>query len=106
MFIITTDGQENASREFNHKKVKKMVERQKSKYGWEFIFLGANIDAIETAGRFGISANRAVNYHADKRGTELAFQSISDVSLLYRKEAMFDDRCFYELQADFEKRKK
>ena len=61
IFVITTDGMENASREYSYERVKKMVERQKEKYGWEFLFLGANIDAIETGGRFGISADRAAN---------------------------------------------
>ena len=65
MFIITTDGQENASHRFSSDEVKEMIEHQKSKYGWEFLFIGANIDAVETATRFGIERNRAVNYNAD-----------------------------------------
>lgn len=65
MFIITTDGQENASYKYSSDTVKKMIERQKEKYGWEFLFIGANIDAVETAASFGIARNRAVNYHAD-----------------------------------------
>ena len=60
MFVITTDGMENASRRYNSEKVKQMIERQKAKYGWEFLFLGANIDAVETASQFGIGADRAV----------------------------------------------
>ena len=59
LFIITTDGMENASRQYSYEKVKEMVERQKEKYGWEFLFLGANIDAIDVAGKFGIDSNRA-----------------------------------------------
>ena len=78
IFVITTDGMENASRMYSYDKVKKMVERQKEKYGWEFIFLGANIDAIETAGRFGISADRAANYHSDSEGTALNYEVLSD----------------------------
>ena len=65
MFIITTDGQENASREYSYAKVKEQIQRQQEKYGWEFIFLGANIDAVAEANRFGIRADRAANYHAD-----------------------------------------
>lgn len=77
MFVITTDGMENASHLFSSDKVKKMVERQKEKYGWEFLFIGANIDAVETAGRFGISADRAANYHADSRGTAVVFDAVA-----------------------------
>jgi uncharacterized protein YegL len=71
VFVIITDGEENASREYTSDKVKAQIERQKSRYGWEFIFLGANIDAVETAGRFGIAPDRAVDYLADSEGTEL-----------------------------------
>lgn len=78
MFVITTDGMENASHLFSSDRVKKMVERQKKEYGWEFLFIGANIDAVETAGRFGISADRAANYHADKRGTAVVFNAVAD----------------------------
>ncbi len=66
LFIITTDGMENASHRYTYDRVKKMVERQKAKYGWEFLFLGANIDAIETAGDIGICADRAVTYQSDQ----------------------------------------
>lgn len=78
IFIITTDGMENSSRIYTYEKVKQMVERQKEKYGWEFLFLGANIDAIETAGRFGIQPSRAVNYECDSEGTRLNFQVVSE----------------------------
>lgn len=77
LFIITTDGQENSSRRYSYKKVKQMVERQKKKYGWEFLFLGANIDAIAEAERFGIKADRAVNYHCDKAGTAVNYKALS-----------------------------
>lgn len=68
MFVITTDGLENASHQYSSDEVKKMVERQKEEYGWEFLFIGANIDSVETAKHFGIGADRAVNYHADHQG--------------------------------------
>ena len=78
IFVITTDGMENASHQYSYDRVKQMVERQKEKYGWEFLFLGANIDAIETAGRFGISADRAANYHSDQEGTALNYDVLAD----------------------------
>ena len=76
VFVITTDGMENASRTYNVHDVKKMIERQKEKYGWEFLFLGANIDAVSTAKTFGINEDRAVRYHCDSRGTHLNFQAV------------------------------
>ena len=78
LFIITTDGQENSSRRYTYEKVKHMVERQKEKFGWEFLFLGANIDAIAEANRFGIKADRAVNYHCDKEGTAVNYRVLSE----------------------------
>ena len=74
LFIITTDGMENASRRYTYRKVRQMVERQKEKYGWEFLFLGANIDAIEAAGHIGIHADRAVTYQSDEEGTALNYE--------------------------------
>ena len=76
LFIITTDGMENASRRYTYKRVKHMVERQKEKFGWEFLFLGANIDAIAEAGRFGIRADRAVNFCCDSEGTAVNFAAV------------------------------
>lgn len=78
MFVITTDGQENASREYSFERVKEMIETQKNAFCWEFIFLGANIDAITTAVRMGIGADRAANYHADGAGTRLNFDAVGD----------------------------
>lgn len=78
LFIITTDGMENASRNYTGEKVKQMIERQKTKYGWEFLFLGANIDAVETARHFGIAPDRAANYRCDSRGTALNFEVLSE----------------------------
>lgn len=77
MFIITTDGKENASNRYTSEQVKSMIERQKNKYGWEFLFIGANIDAVETATRYGISEDRAVNYHADEKGTAVLYESVA-----------------------------
>ena len=78
MFVITTDGLENASRRYGYDKVKAMIERQQEKYGWEFIFLGANIDAAQEAARFGIGADRAVRYQSDSVGTALNYEVISE----------------------------
>ena len=78
LFIITTDGCENASRRYDYETVRRMIERQKEKYGWEFLFLGANIDAAREAARFGIGADRAVNYKCDKAGTALNYEVISE----------------------------
>ena len=78
LFVITTDGMENASRKFSYEKLKAMIERQKEKYGWEFLFLGANIDAAKEAARFGIGADRAANYHADSEGTHVIYETVSE----------------------------
>ena len=96
MFVITTDGMENASRRYDSEKVKQMIERQKAKYGWEFLFLGANIDAVETASQFGIGADRAVNYQCDGEGTALNYEVVS--------EAISAVRCSAPLSADWKKR--
>jgi len=96
MFIITTDGYENASRRYDYDNVRKMIERQKEKYGWEFLFLGANIDAAAEAKRFGISADRAVNYKSDEEGTALNYEVID--------EAVRTVRASRPLSADWKKR--
>ena len=78
LFVITTDGMENASRKYSYDRLKTMIERQKEKFGWEFIFLGANIDAAKEAARFGISEDRAANYHADSKGTAVIYEAVSE----------------------------
>ena len=78
IFVITTDGMENASRSYSYEKVRAMIEERKEKYGWEFLFLGANIDAAREAARFGIRPDRAANYHADSRGTEVIYEAVGD----------------------------
>ena len=112
MFIITTDGMENASREYTYSKVKKMVEEKKKKYHWEFIFLGANIDAVEVAGRFGVSKNRAVRYECDSDGTRLNFEVMSKMvgcarscsSAVEMQEMMDSDAMLAPIQADYKRR--
>ena len=78
LFVITTDGYENASRRYDYERVRRMIERQKEKYGWEFLFLGANIDAAKEAARFGIGADRSVNYKCDEAGTALNYEVIGE----------------------------
>ena len=112
LFIITTDGMENASRIYTYDEVKKMVEEEKEKYGWEFLFLGANIDAIEVAGRFGIGADRAINYECDSKGTALNYQVLSDtVSAVRRSKSRAEmDKavfaCCAPIREDYKKRHK
>ena len=77
MFVITTDGMENASRRFSSDEVKKMIEQQKSEFGWEFLFIGANLDAVETARAYGIAPDRAVNYRADQKGTKVLYETVA-----------------------------
>lgn len=86
MVVIITDGFENASREYSLMQVKQIIERQKSKYGWEFLFLGANIDAVKTAAGFGISADRAVTYEADGEGTRMNFEAVSNAQSAIRNQ--------------------
>jgi uncharacterized protein YegL len=108
LFIITTDGMENASREFTYSEIKKMIKRQKEKLKWEFIFLGANIDAVEVAERFGIGRNRAQNFHNDSIGVALNYRVLSEVISDYRAEPIetcfFDDDWNAEIKEDFENR--
>ena len=93
LFVITTDGMENASRRYDPQRVKEMIQRQKEKYGWEFLFLGANIDAIETAGHLDIAPDRAVNYHCDGVGTRLNYEVVG--------QAVSAVRCSVPLGADW-----
>ena len=104
MFVIITDGEENASRQYSSAQVKKMIQRQKERYGWEFIFLGANMDAVETAGRFGIDADRAVDYVPDSEGTELNFRMMSETAVAFRKYGAVPAACLDKIRKDRKKR--
>ena len=104
MFVITTDGMENASRYYSSNKVKEMIERQKIKYGWEFLFLGANIDAVETAGLFGIDEDRAVNYQCDSEGTALNYEVINEAISAVRCSAPLGSNWKKRIDEDFKKR--
>ena len=85
IFVIITDGKENASHHYTAERVKQMIEKEKAKYGWEFLFLGANIDAVETAKHFGIEKSRAVTYRGDREGTKLNYEVIHDALASVRK---------------------
>lgn len=106
LFVITTDGMENASRSYSGERVKEMIERQRKKYGWEFLFLGANIDAVETAGRFGIDADRAVNYHGDREGTALNYRVLNEAICSVRSSRPLTAEWKKSIDEDFEKRGK
>lgn len=104
LFIITTDGMENASHCYSARQVRQMIRRQKKKYGWEFLFLGANIDAVETAGHLGIDADRAVNYHCDSEGTRLNYQVLTQAVSAVRCSAPLDAHWKDAIEEDFRKR--
>ena len=106
MFIITTDGMENASRKYSSDKVKAMIERQKEKYGWEFLFIGANIDAVETAAQYGIDKDRAVNYVPDPTGTHILYESVSAVVGNVRASKCVDNTWSEKLNKDYKCRGK
>lgn len=105
LFVIITDGMENSSRMYTSDKVKKMIERQKSKYGWEFLFIGANIDAVETAQSFGISEDRAVDYLADSEGTDTVFNSVCAAVSMVRK-AKLSKSWSEQISEDYKKRRR
>lgn len=107
LFIITTDGMENASKHYTYDKVRHMIERQKERYGWEFIFLGANIDAAAEAGKFGIDASMAADYHCDKAGTALNYEVISEaISNVRTCAAPLSADWKQKIDADYKTRKK
>ncbi len=105
LFVITTDGMENASREYSGKAIKRLIEKQKSECGWEFLFIGANIDAIATARSFGISEDRAVNYHADEKGTGVVYGAVCDAVSAVRGGKRLSAKWCAPIQQDFENRK-
>lgn len=106
VFVITTDGMENASRRYSAKNVKSLIERQKKKYGWEFLFLGANIDAAETAEAFGIGADRAADYLSDSEGTRLSFDVIGCAVSSMRSSRPLTSEWKKRIDEDYSKRKK
>lgn len=106
VFVITTDGQENASRRYTSAQVKGMIERQRAVYGWEFLFIGANIDAVETAAHYGIGRDRAANYCADEAGTKILYRSVGEAISGLRANACICADWSSEITADYKSRKR
>lgn len=100
MFVIITDGEENSSREYSVEAIKKLVEEHIESYGWEFIFLGANIDAIRTAGNFGIAPDRATDYVSDSIGTRLSYAAMKEAVTSFRKTGRVKSSCFQAVRED------
>ncbi len=104
MFVIITDGYENSSRSFSAAAVKELIQTHKEKDGWEFVFLGANIDAVETASRFGIAADRAVDYVPDSEGTRLNYSVMSKAVSSFRRSGVMSSACMDEIREDMQRR--
>ena len=106
LFVITTDGQENASRRYGYAELKRLIERQKERYGWEFLFLGANMDAVVAASRFGIDADRAVRYHCDSAGIALNYEAVGEAILTLREKSALDRDWGERIREDYQKRER
>ncbi len=106
LFVITTDGLENASKRYTYEKLRSMIRRQKERYGWEFLFLGANIDAAAEAGRFGITPDRAANYHSDGAGTALNYEVLSEAVCAVRMGVELEETWKSRIDADYKGRRK
>lgn len=104
--VIITDGMENASKEYNLPTIKSMIEKQKNEFGWEFVFMGANIDAISVAGSMGIDASRAANYHADVVGTATNFMAVGKMFTAVRKGSGVTPNWKKDIDKDYNSRKK
>lgn len=105
IFVITTDGLENSSKDYNYRNIKELISFTQEKYEWEYIFLGANIDAIHEASKFGIRPDRAARYHSDKRGTELNYHSLNEAITSFRKESRLDSHWKKDIDSDYKNRK-
>ena len=106
LFVITTDGMENASRKYTYDRVREIIQRQKAQYGWEFLFLGANIDAAHEASRFGIQEDCAVNYHADRQGTGVIYEALGKAVCNARACMPMSRQWREDIDADYNNRKK
>ena len=105
MFVITTDGMENASRRYDHRKIKALIEKMKKEKGWEFLFIGANIDAVTTASHIGINPDRAVNYIADQKGTGVVYDAVGDAVCCMRAAAPISKNWKRNIDEDYKARK-
>lgn len=106
LFVVITDGEENASREYGLEAIRQLIKTQRDKWGWEFIFLGANIDAVKTAADYGIAPDRAQNFHADKKGMEVNFRVMSEAVTSYRENSNLSETWDKEIREDYKGRKK
>ena len=106
IFVITTDGMENASYKYSSDEVKNMIKKETEKYGWEFIFLGANIDAVEAAGNIGIAPERAVNYHSDSVGTKKNYEALNCAIAEFRYAETLSDDWRKDIDEDYKNRGK
>ena len=106
LFVITTDGLENASREYSYSKIKEMIEKQRNVEGWEFIFLGANIDAAVEAERFGIDRSRAAQFHNDQEGIELNYAVVGEAISELRSKSTISDNWKSKIEDNYQKRKR
>ena len=104
LFVITTDGMENASMEYTYRSVKQMIKRQQEKYGWEFLFLGANMDAVSEAGRIGIHSYRAARFHNDGEGIRNNYETITCAMTTLRETGVLEDGILDKVKEDFQKR--
>ena len=105
LFVITTDGLENASHSYSADQVRRMIRRQRENYGWEYLFLGANIDAVENAAHIGIDRSRAVNYHSDSRGTRLNYEVLSEAITSVRNCQPLEENWSRRIDEDYHGRK-
>lgn len=106
LFVITTDGLENASVEYSQSIVKHMIETEQEKYGWEFVFLGANIDAVNEGRRIGIREKRSVDYINDSRGIRKSYEVLGDAMYCMSTLGDIEDSSFDDLREDYDSRKK
>lgn len=106
MFIIITDGMENSSHKYDYGMIRQLIELQKEKYGWEFMFLGANIDAVDVASHMGIDESRAVNFNCDSEGTELNYEVLSDAIYVLRECSYVSEDWKNRIEKDYKKRNK
>ena len=106
LFVITTDGMENASRRYTYEMVRGLIQKQKREHGWEFLFLGANIDAAREAARFGITEDRAVDYRPDRRGTRVIYETVSDTVMDFRAGKPMTAGWKKNIEEDFHSRKR